>query len=301
MSKKISIKDIARELNISTTTVSFVINGKSEEMGISPATSSKVMKLIREKNYTPSNAARFLRTGKSNTIGLIVEDLGNYFFGNVAKVIELEASNRGYNVFLSSTDNNPLLAKQLIRKMRNSSVDGLIITPTHGLKDELTRLVNDQIPFVLLDRLVPGIDANHVILDNYKGAYTLTRHLIEKGYKKIGFITIVSNMSMMAERERGYREAIFNNGMHIDELNILKLIFDDQSSEGIEKISEFLRSHRDLDALFFATNYLGVLGLEAMKQVGIEIPKHMGVVSFDDNDLFRLNSPSITVASQPIQ
>lgn len=301
MTKKISIKDIARELDLSITTVSFVINGKGEEMGISDATIGKVVEHIKKRDYTPNNAARLLRTGKSNTIGLIVEDLGNYFFGNVAKVIELEASKRGYNVFLSSTDNNSKTAKELIRKMRNSSVDGLIITPTKGLKDELNKLSSDKVPYVLFDRQVPEVDANYVVLNNHQGAYDLTKHLISSGYEDIGFVSILSEMSQMEEREKGYRDAMQDAGYCVDKTQILKVRFEDSYEDVVAAIARFVKKRKGLDALFFATNYLGVFGIEALKKVKIKIPYDMAVVSFDDNDLFRLFTPSITVAAQPIR
>ena len=301
MTKKVSIKDIAKELELSITTVSFVINGKSEEMGISEATSSKVLELIKKRDYSPNNAARLLRTGKSNTIGLIVEDLGNYFFGNIAKVVELEASKRGYNVFLSSTDNNPNTAKALIRKMRNSSVDGMIITPTKELNQELQDLKNDKIPFVLLDRTVPGLSANAVVLDNFKGAFDLTVHLLNNGYQKIGFVTIHSDMSQMIERERGYFDAMESSNKSCTKELVLKVKFDDSAACIISSIMSFVRENPDLEALFFATNYLGVHGIEALKQVGKSMPDDLAVVCFDDNDLFRLFTPSITVSSQPIR
>ena len=300
MTKKVSIKDIAKELELSITTVSFVINGKSEEMGISEATSSKVLELIKKRDYSPNSAARLLRTGKSNTIGLIVEDLGNYFFGNIAKVVELEASKRGYNVFLSSTDNNPKTAKALIRKMRNSSVDGMIITPTKDLNQELEKLKNDKIPFVLLDRTVPGLSANAVVLDNFKGAYDLTLHLLNNGYNDIGFVTIYSDMSQMTERQRGYFTAMESSkNSSINEL-VLKVKFDDSAENIISSIKSFVLENPEMEALFFATNYLGVHGIEALKQVEKSMPDDLAIVCFDDNDLFRLFSPSITVSSQPI-
>lgn len=301
MSKKPSIKDIARELNLSITTVSFVINGKSEEMGISKSTEQKVVDLIKKWDYMPNNAARVLRTGKSNTIGVIVEDLGNYFFGNVAKVIEHVANQRGYNVFISSTDNNTKTARELITKMRNSLVDGMIITPTKGLKAELEKLNESRTPFVLLDRTIPDVSASHVILDNYKGAYDLTTHLIKNGYEKIGFVTIVSDMSMMMERQKGYEDAMGAGKKPVGTKSILRVKFDDPPAEIQAAIQKFILGKEDFDALFFATNYLGVHGLEALKALGISIPDQMAVVSFDDNDLFRLYSPSVTVAAQPIE
>lgn len=298
--KKISMKDIAKELNISITTVSFVINGKSEEMGISTATTKKVNDLIKKRGFNPNSAARILRTGKSKTIGLIVEDIGNYFFGNIAKIIEIEAHKNGYNVFFSSTENDNNTAKALINKMKTSSVDGLIITATQGLKDEIVKLNKENIPFVLIDRLIPDVETNYVILDNYSGAFDLTQHLIDKGYEKIGFISIFSEMTMMKERERGYSDALEEAGMHSSMVPVLKVHFDDNEEDVIKAIKKYLNKYPNLDALFFSTNYLGVLGIEAIQKSGLKIPTDIAMVSFDDNDLFRLLTPSITVAAQPI-
>lgn len=299
--KRISMKDIARELDISITTVSFVINGKSEEMGISPATANKVHELIKKRNFNPNSAAQMLRTGKSKTIGLIVEDIGNYFFGNIAKIIEIEAHRNGYSVFFSSTENDDDTAKALINKMRNSSVDGYIITATKGLKDEINKLKKENVPFVLIDRLVPGIEANHVILDNYRGAYDLARHLLKRGYRDIGFISISNGMSQMADREKGFTDALAESKLRLAQNAKLEVCFGDSDADIISAIKKYISRNRQLDAIFFATNYLGVLGIEAIQRCDLLIPEDIAVVSFDDNDLFRLLTPSVTVAAQPIK
>jgi len=295
------MKDIAMELNTSITTVSFVINGKSKEMGISTATEKKVRDLIKKRGFNPNSAARMLRTGKSKTIGLIVEDIGNYFFGNIAKIIEIEANKNGYNVFFSSTENNDDTARQLINKMRNSYVDGYIITATAGLKEEVIKLKKENVPFVLIDRLIPDIETNYVILDNHLGSFNLTKHLTDNGYKRIGFISIHSEMSMMEEREKGFREAIEKAGLELPEQTILKVNFGDAEEDLMKDMIKYLQKNPELDALFFATNYLGVMGIEALQKCKLRIPDDLAVVSFDDNDLFRLLSPSITVAAQPIR
>jgi LacI family transcriptional regulator len=298
--KKVSMKDIAKELNISITTVSFVINGKSEQKGISLATTNKVHELIKKRGFNPNSAARMLRTGKSNTIGLIVEDIGNYFFGNIAKIIEIEANKNGYNVFYSSTENNDNTAIELINKMRNSSVDGYIITATQGIKEEILKLKKENIPFVLIDRLVRDVETNYVILDNYAGSYDLTTHLLENGYSTIGFISIVSEMSMMKEREKGFYNALTDATNKKSLAKKLTVQFSDSEEEKIASIQSFVLQNSDLDALFFTTNYLGVLGIEALQKCNLKIPSDIAIVSFDDNDLFRLLTPSITVAAQPI-
>jgi LacI family transcriptional regulator len=299
--KKISMKDIAQELNTSITTVSFVINGKSAEMGISPATEKKVRDLIKKRGFNPNSAARMLRTGKSKTIGLIVEDIGNYFFGNIAKIIEVEANKNGYSVFFSSTENNDDTARQLINKMRNSSVDGYIITATQGIREEILKLKKENVPFVLIDRLIPDVETNYVILDNYSGSYNLTRHLIDNGYQKIGFISIFSEMSMMAEREKGFQQAMTDAKLTVPARSILKVNFSDSEEKIIKTITRYVKANPQMDALFFATNYLGVMGIDALQKCKLTIPTDIAVVSFDDNDLFRLLSPSITVAAQPIK
>lgn len=299
--KRISMKDIAKELDISITTISFVINGKSEEMGISPATANKVHELIKKRNFNPNSAAQMLRTGKSKTIGLIVEDIGNYFFGNIAKIIEIEAHRNGYSVFFSSTENDDDTAKALINKMRNSSVDGYIITATKGLKDEINKLKKENVPFVLIDRLVPGIEANHVILDNYRGAYDLARHLLKRGYRDIGFISISNGMSQMADREKGFTDALTESKLRLAQNAKLEVSFGDSDADIISAIKKYISRNRQLDAIFFATNYLGVLGIEAIQRCDLQIPEDIAVVSFDDNDLFRLLTPSVTVAAQPIK
>ena len=232
---------------------------------------------------------------------MIVEDIGNYFFGNIAKVIEKEAHKNGYNVFFSSTENNDNTAKELITKMRNSSVDGYIITATQGLKEDIVKLKEENVPFVLIDRLVPNVETNYVILDNYIGSYDLTQHLLDNGYSKVGFISIFSEMSAMVEREKGFMNAMADGGVAVQPKKILKVTFGESDENIIKAIKKYLVKNPDIDALFFATNYLGVMGIEALQQSNLNIPGDIAVVSFDDNDLFRLLSPSITVAAQPIE
>jgi LacI family transcriptional regulator len=299
--KKVSIKDIARELNISITTVSFVINGKSQEMGISSTTENRVHELIKKMGYNPNSAARMLRTGKSKTIGLIVEDISNYFFGNIAKVIEIEANKNGYNVFFSSTENNDNTAKELISKMKKSSVDGYIITPTVGIKDEIVKLKKENVPFVLLDRFIQDVDTNYVVLDNFKGAYDLANHLLGNGFSNIGYISIFSEMTQMKDRERGFNSALTDSGITMESLKILKVNFEDRNEDILQAIQDFLKMNPQLDALFFATNYLGVAGIEAIQKANLKIGQDIAVVCFDDNDIFRLLNPAITVSAQPIR
>ena len=296
--KKVSMKNIAKELNVSITTVSFVVNGRNKEKGISDATTKKVKDLIEKRGFNPNASARALRTGKSNTIVLIVEDIANSFFGSIAKNIEAAAHKNGYKIFYGSTDNNNYTSESLIANMKNSGVDGFIITPTDSLSEEILNLKKENIPFVLIDRILPGIETNNVTLDNFKGAYELTKHLVDNGYERIGFITLSEGMSQMNDRKRGYQSALKSKKL---KESYLEVKFQDDGLFVIDKIVKYIKDNKDLDSLFFATNYLGIYGLEALQKIKLKIPNDIAVVSFDDNTLFKLNTPSITVASQPIE
>lgn len=295
------MQDIAKELGLSITTVSFVLNGKAAAMGISEATVKKVTDLIENRGYKPNSAARVLRTGKSYTIALVIEDIGNPFFGNIAKFIEIIANKNGYKVFFCSTENNTSMAKDLISIMRQSAVDGFIITPTVGLEDELDKLKKENIPFILIDRLLPEIDVNYVVVDNFWGAYQLTDHLLERGYKNVCLVSIAKGMSTYQERKGGYLSALKDRKIAFKNSQILELEFGSTNAEMVIAIQEYLIKNKSIDALFFATNYLAIAGIEAVQQNNLQIGKDIAVVGFDDNDAFKLINPSITVASQPIK
>ena len=299
--KRISMQDIAKELNLSTTTVSFVVNGKHKAMGISDETAQRVNELIEKRGYNPNTSARTLRTGKSNTIALIVEDISNTFFASIAKGIEREAHKNSYKIFYGSTDNDNDIADALFMSMKSSAVDGFIITPTKGMAEQIKKLKKEHIPFILIDRLIPDIETDYVILDNYRGAYDLTKHLIDNGYRRIGFVTLLEGMSQMENRKKGFFSALHDAQIGTLQNAVLEVSYQDTHEFIIEALQKYLQHNKNLDSLFFATNYLAILGLEALQKSNLTIPTDIAVVSFDDNTLFRLIVPSITVVAQPIE
>lgn len=296
----ITIKDIAKAANVSVTTVSFVLNDKGEKMGISGEVIKKVLKVAEEMNYKPNMIASSLRTGKTRSIGLIVEDISNQFFSELARVIEREAVQSNYRVFYCSTGGDDTRAVELVDSLLQANVDGFIITPTASMKTTIDRLTELQRPVVLIDRYFEGQNVSHVVLDNLDGAYTATQYLLGKGFKKIGFITNLSELVQMHLRKQGYIQALTEAGLY-DESRILDLEYHITEEERIEKICDFLSAATDIDAVLFGANYLLLAGLQSFKKLGLEIPKDKAVISFDDHDSFRLHSPSITVLSQPIE
>ncbi len=294
---KMSIGDIAKELNISITTVSFILNGKAEEKRISSELTKKVMKLVNDVGYVPNHLAKSLRTGKTNIIGLIVEDISNPFFANVARLIEESANRRSYKIFYCSSDNDTHKTKELIKVFKERHVDGYIITPVPGIQHEVESLISGGCSVVLFDRYFPDVDTNYVVVDNAGSTYNATNHFIEQGYKTIAFITLDSDQTQMQERLNGYKRAVKENHM---KAYIKKIPYQEKSNNYIEQIQRYLDEQTAVDAVFFATNYLGISGLEAIRNLNRRIPSEIGVISFDDHDLFRLHSPSITAVAQPI-
>lgn len=273
------------------------MNGRAKEKRISDALVKKVEDYIEEVGYRPDSLARTLRTGKSKTIGVLVEDIANPFFASFARVIEDLAYKRGYRILYSSTDNRLEKTKDLLFVLKERQVDGYIIVPPPGIDDAINDLLASGKPVVLFDRNLPGVEADYVGIDNKLGTYEATMALIKQRYKKIGFVTLDSKQSQMDERMAGYLQALKEYGLE----PILKEIpFTENGEELIAEVNSFL-SQVQVDALLFGTNYLAVNGLRAIYRKGIAVPASLGVVSFDHHDVFELSNPSITAITQPVR
>lgn len=296
--KPFSLIDIAKKFNVSPTTVSFILNGKAKEKRISNELKEKVLKFVDEVNYKPNLLARSFRTGKTNTIGLMVEDIANPFFANLARYIEEKAYKNGYKILYCSTGNDPAKAKELIEMFRDRRIDGYIITPTDGIKEEIDQLVSNGVPVILFDRHYENAPHDFVVLDNYQSVFKAVEHLVAQGFKEIGFVTISSLQSQMQQRLAGYEEAIDKFGLRS---YVKELPYNLDVDTAAEFIVDFLKRKKNLDAVIFGTNYLGISGLKAIRQVKLSIPGDIAVVSFDDHTVFELYSPAITAIAQPVE
>jgi len=294
--KKISIKDIAKLTNTSITTVSFVLNGKGR---ISKEISKNILDVAEKNGYEPNRMAVGLRTGMSKVIGLIVETIGGPFFGAMAKVIEEEAEKAGYGVIYCSTNNNIQKGKKVIRMLSQQLVDGYIITPMKGLEKEIQNLVANEKPVVLIDGYFPDLDIPHVLVDNYNSAYDAVKFLIGSGYRNIGLVTADLDLIQLHDRAQGYKDALKEAGIKDHRKMIFKLPFDMQGEDAVNAIKIFLKQHKQMDAVFFTTNYLGIMGLQSINQLKLNIPAELAVISFDDNEIFNLYPPGITTVKQP--
>jgi len=294
MKKKILISDIAKDLGVSVTTVSFILNGKAKEKRISEGMTKRVLDHVKKVGYKPNELAKSLRTGKTKIIGLVIEDISNPFFANIARFIESKAYSRGYRIIYCSTDNNTDRTIELVQLFRDRHVDGYIITPSEGIRETIQSLLSSQLPVVLFDRYIPSLATNFVVTDNVKGAYDATAHLAQQGYKRIALVTLYSSQTQMRDRMNGYMRAIdtYKLQPYVKRVNI-----GDDEPAIIRDFHEFLTDQQP-DAIFFATNYLAIIGLKAIRQHSVAMP---AVVSYDDHTLFKLFSPTITAVSQPIE
>lgn len=297
--KKVSIKDIARQAGVVPSTVSFVLNGKAKEMRISQDLAEKIKALAKEANYQPNYTAVSLRTGRTKILGLIVEDISNVFFASLAKTIEDEAYALGYKIVYCSTENNDEKGSELVRMLSHQQVEGFLITPSKGMSAEIANLVNHKKPVVLMDRYFKDLEVPYVLVDNDAGVKAGMAHLLQKGHQKVAFVTVDLDQVQMKQREKAYKACM--KGHSYKENLILKLSYTLKPEAAVEQISAFIKSIPDLDAVFFATNYLGVYGLESIKTLGLSIPGDLAVICFDDHDIFRLYTPGITIIRQPIK
>lgn len=298
MNKKLSIRDIGKQLGVSVTTVSFILNGKAREKRISESLTKKVLDYVEEVGFKPNSIAQGLRTGKSKIICLMVEDISNVFFAQVARLIEEEAHNKGYRILYCSTENKVQKTRELIRMFRDRLIDGYIITPPKGVEEDIKLLMDDNIPVILADRFLPELKSSYVVIDNFNSTHDAVNHLIAQGFRNIAFVTLDSEQTQMMDRLRGYEKTMAAHGL---KSFIRKLDFHDSSEQNIAHISSYLEAHTEIDAVLFGTNYIGIWGLQAIKSLNLHIPSDIGIISFDDHDLFKLHNPPITAIAQPVE
>ncbi len=298
--RKTSLKEIARLAGVSASTVSLILNGKAQQVRISKDLEKKVMEIARKEGYTPNQIAISLRTGKSNILGLVVESISGQFFASLAKVIEDEADRNGYRVVYCSTDNNPKKGNDLLRMLSNRQVDGYLVTPVQGMEEEVKRLVDEKKPLVLIDSVFPTLNVPSVMVDNYKGVKEGMECLVKKGYKRIAFVTIDLPLEQVKRREKAYLDSMKKNRIRMEKELLIKVPYTQQHEKLIVTIAKSLKKIKKPEAIFFATNYLGIAGLESLRKLKWNIPDDIAVISFDDESLFKLVPPGISSIQQPI-
>lgn len=299
MSKRVSLKDIADQVGVSTALVSYVMNGLEKEKRVGADVVVRIKKAAQELNYKPNRIAQSLRTGSTKTIGLIVADIANPFFGNLARVIEDEASKYGYTVIFGSSDEDAEKSGSLVDILLDRQVDGFIIVPAEGSSAQVKMLQDNGVPLVLADRHFEELNSNYVILDNFRASYDAVSHLIEMGHRKIGIIVYKSSLFHMRERIRGYVEAMTDNHLE-QEIRIEEVQYGFTQNETRNCMSEMTGGENKVDALLFATNALTISGLYCIKEFNIKVPEDIAIIGFDGNAAFDFFYTPLTYIEQPV-
>ncbi len=302
ISTGVTIADVAEAAGVSVSLVSFVLNAKRGPDGeylcsASRATAERIVATAKKLGYHKNMAASSLRTGYSKTIGVVVADISNTFFGDVCRNIENLSSQEGYLTLFGSTDDNPEKMIQIIRKFISSGVDGLIVAPCAHTEKEISAIAGGTLPVVLIDRDLPlAQGVGRVMLDNVEAGRLATRHLLDNGYKKIEMVRYRTDIPTIRQRFEGYRLEMEENGlgMYIRD-NVV-------SSETIrEETAEIIREARarSTEALIFPSNRITVEGIAAIVDRGFSIPDDIAVVGFDQEDHAGVYNPKLTYVYQP--
>ncbi len=300
ISKRVSLKDIAQKVGVSTALVSYVLNNKKEGR-INKDVAQKIKDTAKELNYRTNLLARGLKINKTYTIGLIVADIASPFSSGMARIIEDEAEKLNYTVIFGSSDENAQKFGKLVDTFLNRQVDGLIIAPPENAENEIFRLQQQGLPFVLFDRYFPAITANYVALDNYTASYNAVKYMIERGCKRPAIVTYNSSLFHMQERIRGYLAALKLNGIEpnknwIKKVNILN------PKAAIEKaVQELLEQKEPVDAILFGSNTITIHGVKYINTLPLKVPKDVSIISFDETESLDLFYAPITYIRQPMR
>ncbi|WP_283016252.1 LacI family DNA-binding transcriptional regulator [Flagellimonas olearia] len=300
MGSPVSLKDIANKVGVSIPLVSYVLTGKGKQNRVSEETAEKILKVAKELNYQPNLSARSLKTNKTKTIGVILADISNPFFSNMARVIEDEAFLRDYTVIFGSSDEKIEKFDKVLEFMLSRQVDGFIIAPPEGSKASISELLKNKNNVVLIDRYFEDLDANFVIVDNVAASLSATNYLIKKGYKRIATIAYKSKLAHFDDRCRGYYKALEQAGMSLDE-NLVVKIERGSSKKDMGKAIDELIGNDLADAIFFQTNTLAEEGIRQMLGKDRETLKKIGVMVFDQNSAYHFLENHIPYMNQPIK
>lgn len=289
-----TIKEIAEMANVSTATVSKILNGKDKY--ISEPTRQRVLAIAEREGYIPNAIAKSLKIKSTKTLGIIIPDVMNLFFSELARGVEDAAETKGYSVILCNSDNNLSKEEKYIQVLQEKMVDGIILTASE--QSVRKSLKKRNIPLVLLDRdLLIDDEVGRIVVENEEGAYQATDFLISKGCKNIGFISSDAMNKSSGQRLNGYKRALLAHGVNFDENKIfLKSYTIETGYEGTKALLE----NNDLDGICCGNDLIAIGAINALKEKHIKIPQDMKIIGFDDIKISQYLDPPLTTIKQPI-
>jgi len=296
MKRKVTLKQIARELDVSISTVSKSLRNSPE---ISEDTRQKVQAFAKLYNYRPNNIALSLKNRRTKTIGIIIPEIVHHFFATVISGIEQVANESGYSVIICLSDES--FDKEVINMemLANGSIDGFIMSLSKETQfkadfHHISEVINQGMPVVMFDRVSNEILCDKVIIDDKQAAYEAVQSLIDKGKKKIALVTTVDYVSVGKLRTDGYTKALLDNDLPFNENLIIKVEDIDTCEEVIGKLLE----DRAIDAVFAVNELFAVIIIKTAYRLGLRVPEDLSVIAFTDGIISKYSTPTISTVSQ---
>jgi LacI family transcriptional regulator len=293
--RRTTIHDIAKELNMTASTVSRALNDHPK---ISQATKILVQNKAKEMNYTTNVLAASLRTGKAQTIGLVVPRINRVFISNTIAGIESVTNRAGYNIIICQSDEKQLKEEQNINTLINSRVDGIIMAISFGNNsaEHIERARKEGIPVVQFDRIREDVPVSNVLNDNEEISYQAVKHLISQGYRRIVHFAGPQHINIYRQRFGGYKKALLEHGFEFDENLVFSEVLDKE--RGFQTFQQIIDNKLDVDAVFSASDYSAMGALLAAKENNISIPEQLGIVGFANEPFTEFIDPSMTTIDQ---
>ena len=293
--KRTSISDIAKELNLAVSTVSRALSDHSR---ISEATRKRVWKLAEQLNYQPNHLAAALRKGRSNTLGVIVPHIDGHFFALVMKGVEAVANKAGYNVMLCQSNEDYVHEQKNIETLINAQVDGILVSLARTTRDfkHFEKVRKRDIPLVFFDRILEGVDVSAVVLDDYQGGYQSVKHLLDQGCRRIAHFGGPQHLNIYKNRYAGYCQALHDHNIPFEKDLV---VFNDMTLEdGIRGMKQLLNLPQRPDAVFSASDFSIVGALQVLKERKLRIPFDMALSGFSNETFTSLTEPQLTSVDQ---
>lgn len=294
-----SLKDIAKKLNISITTVSWVLSNQGFQRRISKATQDKIWQCAKDLNYRPNLLARGLNTGMTGTIGLILPSISDSFYSQVAKAIELEAENYGYTLMIGSSESELKRENRIIQMFKSKQIDGLIIAPTKYSKEEVKLLCEESYPFVLFDRYFEDMETNYILINNEACSYELVHRLILDGNRKIAILLTNPHLKIMEMRLNGYKRALDEAGIAFDPDLCGIVEFTDFEKNIGAVLDNILEKRPDIDSIFFVTHVLAMDTFSHLQKRQINL-RDLDMACIHEISAFHLLVPHMKIAKMPV-
>lgn len=300
MRKLVSLKDIAGRAGVSTALVSYVLND-SRVNRVNKDTAKKIRDIACELNYNVNQLARSLKTNKTQTLGLIVSNIGNPFSASLARFIENESAQQQYTTIFGSSDEDLHKFENLVNTFVNRKVDGLILSPPAGSEHIIAKLQQQGIPFVLLDRYYPSLNSSYVALDNFSASFEATEHFFKTGRKQPAMIGYKTELFHLQERNRGFKEALKKYGVPF-KAPMLQLVDVGDKKNAIETaINELLSLQPAIDALLLGSNTIATAGLRYINKLSLKVPSDLAIISFDQAEMLDVFYSPVTYIKQPLE